>query len=880
MAGTWPLVGRSRELELVGKVLAGGNRPAVVLAGLAGVGKTRLATECLALAAARGLATIRVTGGQAASRLAFGALAPLLPANTGPGSERADMLKRAMTAIAELGNGRPLVLMVDDAHLLDDASATLVHQLAATGSAFVIATVRLEEPAPDAVVALWKDELAERVEVPPLDAACIETLITSVLGGPVSPATLHRLAECSAGNALYLRELVLGGLESGALADDDGMWRMKGSMVLSNRLVELIEARLAGVVDPGRKVLEALAFGEPLGTACLLTLTSAQGLGELEERGLIVSTQEGRRLEARLAHPLYGEVIRARTPALRSQAVRQTLASRLQEAGARRREDALRFATWRLDAGGDMSPELMVAAASTARDRWDLDLAARLAEAAVQVGGGFEAALLRAEIAVVQGKGTLAEEQLSVLLPLAEDDAQRVRVVSARVDNLTSSLGRTSEALEVIDEADHVVSEASARDQITAKRALVLHLGGRLTEALEVLAPLLARTDGPISSMVAYTGGACLARAGRFAEAMEVSRTGAETAPPGPLAAFRPSTGTVVRCSVLLGCGQFKEAEELAEADYSSGVAGGSVTVQAVFSLLLARVHLGIGTVAGAVTYGREARNLFRDKKWRSLTRGALANLALAHALGGSVEEARAALAEVDELNLPADDLYAVELRRARAWTEVAAGNRAAAHDHLREAVVLARHRGDLVWESDSLHDLARLGWPDEAAARLAELAGPVEGDLAPVRARHAAALLDDDVESLLHVSLRFEEMGAWLSAAECAAGAAVALHRAGEQRQAAWAELRAGGLARRCEGATTPALRGIESQALLSSREIEVAALAATGLSNKQIAERLSVSVRTVENQLQRAYEKLGVARRTELAHALAWVTQGDRSA
>ena len=55
------------------------------------------------------------------------------------------MLWRAREAIVALGGGRPLVLLVDDAHLLDDASATLVHQLVATRSAFVIATVRTGE---------------------------------------------------------------------------------------------------------------------------------------------------------------------------------------------------------------------------------------------------------------------------------------------------------------------------------------------------------------------------------------------------------------------------------------------------------------------------------------------------------------------------------------------------------------------------------------------------------------------------------------------------------------------------------------------------------------------------------------------------------------
>ncbi|HTJ76708.1 MAG TPA: LuxR C-terminal-related transcriptional regulator [Acidimicrobiales bacterium] len=871
MIGPWPLVGRSHELEFFGDVLAGGERSAVVLTGRAGVGKTRLALECLAIAETRGMATAFVRATAAARSLPLGALAPVLPSVEGPGLEPTDMLRRAMDAVVALGRGRPLLLVVDDAHLLDDASAALVHYMAASRSAFVVATVRADSRPPEAVVALWKDELAERVEVPPLDPAGIEAVLVGALGGPVSAATLHQLSERSAGNALYLRELVRAGLESGGLRGDDGIWRLSGPPPVSSRLAELVESRLGMVDDRQRLVLEALAFGERLGVRCLLTVADEKQLDDLEERGLIVTAYDGRRLEATLGHPLYGDVIRARIPARRAEAVLKSLANRVQAVGARRREDALRFATWRLEVGGDMPPELMIAAARTARSRWDLALAERLAHAAVDAGGGFDAALLGAEVALLQGRGEEVEAQLAALMTTAADDRQRVQVVSARVDNFIRALGRTEDALRVAEEAEALVTDPAVCDELAGKRAYALHMGGRRGEALEVLEPVLARGGGPELAMAWYTGGACLARSGRFAEAVRVSRKclPADDPTTGPLP-YRPSLHDIVRATALAGAGELEEAEALAAADFAQAVTGGSVTVQAVAAIVVARVQLARGDVAAAAAHAREARDLFRQRPFRTLVHTALIYLAMAEALGGSADGARAALDELDRMGMPTGDINAIELRRARAWAELAAGNRAAAHTHLQEAAALARYRGDVVWESDVVHDLARLGWAPEAVDRLQELAGIIEGDMAPARAAHAAALVSGDPAALADVSAAFEAMGARLLAAEAAASAAVALRRKGDLRRAAAAEQRAATLARACHGAITPALRAIETQAVLSSREIEVAALAAAGQPNREIAGRLSVSVRTVENHLQRVYEKLGVARRADLGQAL----------
>src|SRR5207247_943127 len=144
------------------------------------------------------------------------------------------------------------------------ASATLVHQLAQTDS-FVLATVRTGEAAPDLIAALWKDGLLGRLEVDALSDVEVFELIPQVLGGEVDGLTLRGLWKATRGNVLVLRELILGGLERGALTASAGVWSWKGPLVVTEPLSEVIEARLGRLRPAERALVEVLAYGEPMG---------------------------------------------------------------------------------------------------------------------------------------------------------------------------------------------------------------------------------------------------------------------------------------------------------------------------------------------------------------------------------------------------------------------------------------------------------------------------------------------------------------------------------------------------------------------------------------------------------------------------------------
>src|SRR5262249_4405795 len=114
------------------------------------------------------------------------------------------------------------------------------------------------------------------------------------------------------------------------------------------------------------------------------------------------------------------------------------------------------------------------------------------------------------------------------------------------------------------------------------------------------------------------------------------------------------------------------------------------------------------------------------------------------------------------------------------------------------------------------------------------------------------------------------EALGDALAAADAAAQAAVAHTRAGRRAAAQLASARAQRLATACEGARTPALSATLRPLPLTEREREIVTLAARGLSNQQMPDRLVVSVRTVEGHLYRAGTKLGTGDRTAFAALL----------
>ena len=481
----------------------------------------------------------------------------------------------------------------------------------------------------------------------------------------------------------------------------------------------------------------------------------------------------------------------------------------------------------------------------------------RLARAAVRAGGGGAARLALGRALAAAGR---AEEAEAVLADEPGRDA-----VMARARNLFWGLGRREQADALL---------AAGRDpELAALRARLASAAGRSPAALEVALPLLADEAAPEPARVhaAIAAGEALVARGRGDQARALVADWAGAAERH--AAAMPWAAPVLASMegyALRAAGRVVEAVAAHEALYARNLSFASAESGAVEAGMLGYAWLARGRPATARRLLRESATLLRDGDAVGMRPWALAGIAQACAQAGDAAGARAALEEMGAVPL-AHSGFALDVALAHAWTAAVEGELSRARALARAGADEALARGQEGFALRAWHEACRLGAADAATATaLAGLAARVEGPLAPLAAAHAAALAAREAPALLDVADGFAATGLVLVAAESAGAAAAILREAGRTASARRADGRAAAWLRDCEGARPPTLPAAGAAEELTPREREVALLAAGGLSSATIAERLVVSVRTVDNHLQRAYAKLGISGRHELDGAL----------
>lgn len=869
----WPLTGRHEDLDAVITAVEGGC-PAFFIIGEPGTGKTRLAREALTRLKDLGWSVAGATATETAQATPLAALAHLVP--SGAIESPPTIFGATRDAIADAADGQPMVLHLDDAHLLDTSSANLLVSLAEAGTVRLVLTMRSGIRPPEAIASLRSSHAAQVLTLGALDPMAIDSLLHRVLGGPLDGLAEAQLLDISRGNPLYLRELVLAAVGSGILRDAGGVWRLSGPLPTGDALNDQVIGRMALLTDAEREALELLAVGEPIGLDLLETMVEGAVLEALEERALIRVEQEQRRNTVRLAHPVYGEILRSTIGRVRLRRLSRRHAEALESVGARRRDDAVRVVRFQIDAGITPDVDMVMRSALMARHHQDWITTAALSRVAFDSGHADAVALL-VEAHNEMGEFDEGDELTAMVLedPSALSEEALVALHRTRASSLFFAHDDAARAVDELAEVATRVEDPFQRELLDVSRAAMLQWSGRLAEAAEVAEPIVARGEpqtAVMGAMVLETVAAACGPTGRTVELAD------EWFPihlglPDQGGTFSPGFHMVIKTHALTNAGRLAEANELAELGYGASVATRNLAGQLWFSLQLGRVCIYRGQAAAATRWLREQIAICRSTGWRRPITLGLSALAVAEGQLGNGEAASAAIAEREATGFTTIELFATEGMRGEAWAMAASGDPAGARKRFIEAAEHGEAAGMLLNAADARFDALRVGDPNQAEP-LAAAAAVVDSASISLAARWAAS--PNDGAELDEIGAAFEELDGLMFAAEAFAAAGTAWRKDGQPRKAAASEQRAAELARRCRGAGTPALTAVESVVPLTAREREIVLLVADGLSTKETAERLFLSARTVSNHLQNAYSKLGISKRSELASALSRLGEG----
>jgi DNA-binding CsgD family transcriptional regulator len=854
---SWPIVRREVEFSAIRSALAGQQDiSGIVLFGEAGVGKTTLARSVT-----QSLATPVhwVAGTESARSIPLGVFAHLV----GPAASR-DPIAGLAAARETICSAEHSIIGVDDAHLLDHLSATLVHQLALDGSVRIVAAVRTGESVPDAITSLWKDGYLKRLRLTPFSKAQCLGLVEEALGGRLEGLSADLMWTASGGNALYIRHLVEGALEAGSLRQVRGVWQLRGRTVVTSELASLLDARIEQLPEDEAHALRLLAFAEPLALDALSGLVGVETVERVEQRGLIVVVEEPSSLDVRFTHPLYGEVIRRGLGRAATRRLKGELFHAMQKQPIHGPAQRIRLAELALDSDVTADTELFATAAQDAIALTNVTLGERLARAAVNRDGGLITSELLARSLLWQGKATEAEQILGAFEPDGMSELDLVRWGIARIANLQWSMGDAAGADEVLQLLQRRVSHPALRLVIEGVASATQAFANRLDEAAAASKRVL---DDPAASPPAiewavFGGALAAALTGRAGDAAAIVTRGRE---------IEHKVDGLLR--YLAAYGQIRALTLVGDFDTAEARSGDIVQVSSpgqylawgMANVLVGTVEVARGRFTVAAPRMEETVAALAAESAASWSFPAGMLLAQSHCVLGHVDSGAKTVAELRSRVDRHVAVFEPQFRLVEAWLAAAQGHVSGAISCALEAADLAKASGQRAVEMLALHDAARFG-DLSSLHRLVDVAASIGGRLAAVHVTYAEALLASDAAKVLDAAGQFEAVGVLLSAADAAAQAAVLFRAADDRRHAMEAAATADRLAAACGGVHTPALE-IASQPLpLSPREREIANFVAQGLSNRDIADRLVVSPRTVEGHIYRACIKLDVTDREGL--------------
>ncbi|MCP1413097.1 AAA family ATPase [Paenarthrobacter sp. A20] len=879
------LVGRDAELDLATGILRQEGAGAVLLVADPGIGKTALAAEIAARLAGE-MVVMRVHGSPALSAVPYGVLAPyLMDLPVEQATSPVAILREFWSQFEKRrgGEGARLLLIVDDAHDLDEGSTQILAELVTAGWARLVATSRPRPGLPAALLQLWYDGLAERLELHPLDQESVTELAEKTLGGTVMASAADVLHSVSEGNPLLLRCLLDDSRADGNLVRRNGVWFLTHALSGNGEgLAEVVRNRVLRTSEAEREAMYVIALSEPVPAAVLDTQVGRETVRSLMDSRLVLSTN-GPGSPLKMWHPMYSEALRQIVSPARSLQIRQRMVQHLL-AEPPTAEGLLRLVSWALDCGADVEDEQLLQAAF---------LAAKLLQnpLALAAAGKVGSEVLRPRARAVMAMVNYNDGDFSSTVRLLEEDLGFLDAdpsgpvgtgllwAAARAANGDSSADIVADARAA---AATLIKGRPASDPMVGlvgrhARALELaalaHDGqyGELREGLERFAEVLG-TDEPdfVMNRVFLLAMQCelLTVEGRAAEALEAGREALALldAPSDELLYF--SDFVLARYTLAaLEAGDWGAAGSALDRYSASSalgliVFGGDIqTLKGLSLLRQGRLEQATELLAPAV----EALRIHDPQRLQGLG-GALAFYAAAKS--GDTALAMRLAGEQDEAAVGGSYVGALSELFILAGQELLA--KGSGLDKLRklpESGPLHRWPGVLL---QNLVLRAELG-DMPAMESVMDTASSMSGAWAAGWQSMAAAHLGGEGQG-------FVNAGNLLAAAGMPGPAAVAFDKAALSFDAE---------GKRPEARQAAVLRDVSEASLgdalvhdpsaeadrsvpLTRREQDIVALAVSGLTDRQIAEKLMVSVRTVEGHLYRSYAKLGIRRREDLGAAV----------
>ncbi len=901
------VVGREVELGVLGGfVEAGGSRRALVLTGEPGIGKTTLWESGVALARQRGLRVLVARPSSAQARSAFAGLIDLFdgvpvdalggipppqrsaleiallraePAAVAP--EPQVIALGVLNALRTLGDGEPFMVAVDDLQWLDPPSAdALVFALRRLEHVAFLLARRAGRALPmERVLESWR---LERLDVGPLSFSASRRLLADRFGLVLSRQVLRRILAVTLGNPLFV-------LEVGRALLEQGVPRLGDDIPIPGGVDDLLAKRVGRLSAAPRRVLLAVALSGELHAAELAAVVGAPVVDDSVDSGLLVM-DSGR---VRASHPLLAAVAMKR--------------SRLQE----RRELHRGLAA----AVGD--GELRALHMALATTQPDAELSALLATGAAHASarGARQQAVLLAEHALRLTPADAAERgerllELANHLQAAGELERLAGLLVPQVHTIPAGVLRARAWLMLNDTVDtaaeyhHHVDLALGESQgDRGLRARVLSVKAMHASATEVSQLAEAEAWGhealdcaqgqeaEVKRMALYA--LAWARAMRGQPIEELCERFSDASAAAFYIVFSPQRVAGQR---HVWRGELNEARTEIKRLLALADERGELSSYAMARLHLCELELRAGEWDAASRLLDEwAESAEAELLDHPMYERCRALLAAGRGLAEETTEWSArAVERADASSSRWDVLEALRARGVTALREqdpgLAVGSLGAVWEHTcREGV---DEPGVFPVAPELVEALAERGQLDEAChviARLRDLSEQQHHPWGLVTTRRceaivklsertydeqAARTLAGAAEDYGRLGLRFDRarclltlgraqrrMKKWGPARASLQGAIAAFEELGS---VGWAKRARDELAR--TGGRRP-----RSSGELTATEREVVELAASGRANKEIAQALSLAVHTVEVHLSRAYAKLGVRSRSQLAGRLS---------